>query len=193
MAMPWIRKRERTMNIALEERTASMRWRSVLFACVLALACALGALHASGAAALGEQCSGSKATGLGAFLQTRAQQQWSGGELGFNGSSNPLACNGSQGSGGKPKASYVPVSSTAALHTWGADDGVLHSKEFGFPVNFLGTDIAPSGPVGEAGTMLANMKAALGSDLVVVPVTQTAIAIAAHPPQLPAHAPCTVP
>jgi ABC-type phosphate transport system substrate-binding protein len=40
--------------------------------------------------------------------------------------------------------------------------------------------------------MLAKMKAALGSDLVVVPVTQTAIAIAAHPPQLPAHPACTV-
>lgn len=37
------------------------------------------------------------------------------------------------------------------------------------------------------------MKAALGSDVVVVPVTQTAIAIAAHAPELPAHAPCTVP
>jgi ABC-type phosphate transport system substrate-binding protein len=41
--------------------------------------------------------------------------------------------------------------------------------------------------------MLAKMKKALGSDLAVVPVTQTAIAIAAHPPHLPAHEPCAVP
>jgi ABC-type phosphate transport system substrate-binding protein len=41
--------------------------------------------------------------------------------------------------------------------------------------------------------MLANMKAALGSDLAVVPVTQTSIAIAANPPQMPAHPACTVP
>jgi hypothetical protein len=31
--------------------------------------------------------------------------------------------------------------------------------------------------------MLAKMKAALGSDVAVVPVTQTSIAIAAHPPR----------
>jgi ABC-type phosphate transport system substrate-binding protein len=41
--------------------------------------------------------------------------------------------------------------------------------------------------------MLSNMKAALGSDVVVVPVTQTAIAIAANPPALPAHKNCLVP
>jgi ABC-type phosphate transport system substrate-binding protein len=170
-------------------RARSGRRRVAVVAAVACLVAAFGALNVSSAAALGEQCSGSNAKGLGAFLQTRAQQRWSGKEAGFNGSSNPLACNGSQGTGGKPQVSYVPVSSTAALRTWGAADGILHSKEF----NFLGTEIAPSGPVAEAGTMLANMKAALGSDVGVVPVTQTAIAIAAHSPQLPAHAACTVP
>ena len=182
------------MILFTSRRAHSGRRRGALLAALICLVAALGAVNASSAAALGEQCSGAKATGLGAFLQTRAQQNWSSSkEFGFNGSSNPLACNGSQGSGGKPSVSYVPVSSTAALHYWGADDGVLHSKEFGFPVNFLGTDIAPSGPVGEAGTMLAKMKTALGSDVVVVPVTQTAIAIAANPPRLPAHPACTVP
>src|SRR5690349_21009239 len=166
--------------------------RSLVFACALALICALGVLQAGSASALGEQCSGSSATGLGSFLQTRAQQTWGFGEAGFHGSSSPLACSGSQGSGGKPMVNYVPVSSAAALRTWGAADGILHTKEFGFPFQFIGTDIAPSGPVGSEGSMLAKMKAALGSDLVVVPVTQTAIAIAAHPPQLPAHPACTV-
>lgn len=150
-------------------RARSGRRRVAVMAAVVCLVAAFGALNASSAAALGEQCSGANAKGLGAFLQTRAQQNWSSSkEFGFNGSSNPLACSGSQGSGGKPEVGYVPVSSAGALHTWGAQDGVLHSKEFGFPVNFLGTDIAPAGPVGEAGTMLANMKAALGSDVVVV-------------------------
>jgi ABC-type phosphate transport system substrate-binding protein len=174
-------------------RPRSGRRRVAVLAAVVCLLAAFGVFNVSSAAALGLQCSGTNAKGLGAFLQTRAQQRWAGKESGFNGSSNPFACNGSQGSGGKPEVSYVPVSSTAALHAWGADDGILHSKEFGFPVNFLGTDIAPAGSVVEPGTMLANMKAALGSDVAVVPVTQTAIAIAAHPPQLPAHAPCTVP
>ncbi len=158
------------------------------------LVAALGVSNVTSASALGEQCSGSKATGLGAFLQTRAQERWgSTGELGFNGSPSPFACSGSQGSGGTPSVSYVPVSSAAALRAWGAEDGALHTGEFGFPFQFIGTDIAPAGPVGEAGTMLARMKAALGSDVAVVPVTQTAIAIAAHPPALPAHPPCAVP
>ena len=179
---------------AIEGRPRAALWRGALFAAVLALLAALGALHAASASALGEQCSGSNAKGLGAFLQTQAQERWAAeNEAGFNGSSNPLACSGSQGSGGTPDVSYVPVGSPDALRAWGAEDGVYHAKEFGFPVNFLGTDIAPSGPVGEEGTMLAKMKKALGSDLAVVPVTQTAIAIAAHPPALPAHSPCLVP
>jgi ABC-type phosphate transport system substrate-binding protein len=175
-----------------EGRGGAALRRGALFACVLALLAALGALQASGASALGKQCSGSQAKGMGAFLQTRAQQQWSGGETGFNASPNPLACNGSQGAGGKPGVSYVPLGSPAALRHWGAEDGLLHDKEFGFLANFVATDIAPSGPVGEEGSMLAKMKAALGSDLAVVPAAQTAIAIAAHPPVLPAHSPCVV-
>lgn len=181
------------MNV-VEGHAGAARRRSAIFACVLALCAALGAMYAAGASALGEQCSGSNAKGLGAFLQTQAQERWSAeNEVGFNGSPNPLACSGSQGSGGTPDVDYVPVGSPAALRAWGAADGVYHAGEFGFPVNFLGTDIAPSGPVGKEGTMLANMKKALGSDVAVVPVTQTAIAIAAHPPRLPAHSPCLVP
>ncbi|MDQ2629365.1 MAG: substrate-binding domain-containing protein [Actinomycetota bacterium] len=181
------------MNV-IEGRPRAAGRRSALFACALALLAALGALQASGASALGEQCSGSNVKGMGSFLQAYAQQRWSQGEDGFNSSSSsPLACNGSQGSGGTPEVSYVPLGSPAALRHWGAEDGAVHSEPFGFLANFIGTDIAPSGPVGEEGTMLANMKAALGSDLAVVPVTQTAIAIAAHPPALPAHQPCVVP
>jgi len=177
-----------------DNRARSGPRRGTSIACAVFLVFAFGALHAAGASAIGEQCSGSKARGLGAFLQTRAQERWvSTDELGFNGSSSPLACSGSQGSGGTPQVSYVPLSSAAALRHWGAEDGGLHTAGLGFLANFIGTDIAPSGPVGEEGTMLSNMKAALGSDVVVVPVTQTAIAIAAHPPALPAHPVCIVP
>jgi ABC-type phosphate transport system substrate-binding protein len=167
--------------------------RGVSLVCALLAFAAIGALNAAGAAALGEQCSGSKVKGLGAFLQTVAQQRWAASELGFNGSPDPTACSGGQGSGGIPGASYIPVDSAAALRHWGAEDGTLHVKGLGFLANFLGTDIAPAGPVAEEGTMLAKMKAALGSDVVVVPVTQTSIAIAANPPALPAHPPCAVP
>jgi ABC-type phosphate transport system substrate-binding protein len=168
-------------------RPGRRRW--ALLASAILLIAAFAAVDAGPAVALGAQCSGSGAQGKGAFLQRRAQLRWSSGnELGFNGSPSALACNGSQGSGGRPEVSYALSSSAAALHLWGADDAVLHEK-----VDFLGTDIAPSGPVGEEGTMLARMKAALGSDLVVVPVTQTAIAIVANPPALPGHPVCSVP
>ncbi len=168
--------------------------RGALFACAAILAVAACAGNATSAAALGKQCSGSNVMGMGAFLQAPAQERWaSSDKLGFNGSSSPLACSGSQGSGGEPGASYVPLGSAAALRHWGAEDGSLHVKAFGFLADFLGTDIAPAGPVGEGGTMLAKMKAALGSDVVVAPVTQTSIAIAANPPALPAHPACTVP
>jgi ABC-type phosphate transport system substrate-binding protein len=181
--------------IRLTKRRASLvRRLSAYAACAALIAIACGAMNVTSAAALGEQCSGTKATGLGAFLQARAQTVWdSGGKVGFNSSSDPLACSGSQGSGGTPGVSFVSAGSPAALRAWGAEDGVMHEKEFGFPVRFLASDIAPAGPVGEAGTMLAKMKVALESDVAVVPVTQTAVAIAAHPPALPAHAPCTVP
>jgi|GEM_PF-943663 len=167
--------------------------RAVSLVCAVLAFVACGAINAAGAAALGEQCSGSKVKGLGAFLQTVAQQRWNASELGFNGSPDPTACSGKQGSGGEPSVAYTPVESAGALRHWGAEDGTLHVKGLGFLANFLGTDIAPAGPVGEEGTMLAKMKAALDSDVVVVPVTQTSIAIAANPPALPAHSPCAVP
>lgn len=182
--MIWLRK----------TRRAPGSRRAALVACAVLVAAAFGAINVSGAAALGEQCSGKQSRGLGAFLQTKAQERWaSSGESGFNGSPHPLACSGSQGSGGTPEVSFTPLGSPAALHYWGADDGVLHKGEFESVFDHLGTDIAPSGPVSEEGTMLANMKAALASDVVVVPVTQTAIAIAANPPALPAHPACAVP
>lgn len=150
--------------------------------------CTAGAVGAGSAQALGEQCSGNAIEGQGSFLQGRAQLVWTGKEKGFNGSSVGTACNGSQGSGGKPKVTFAPVGSGAALHAWGADDGVFHGKG----VSFLATDEPPAGPVGEEGTQLQLMKEAIGSDVVVAPVTQTAIAIAANPPSLPAHSACVV-
>lgn len=180
------------MNPITVGRSSASR-RCALLAYWLGLVCALAAINVSGASALGPQCSGGKVRGMGSFLQSRAQQAWSFGEAGFNSSSSPLACSGSQGSGGRPEVTYYPLASSAALHHWGAEDGSLHVSGFEFLANFVASDIAPSGPVGAEGSMLAKMKAALGSDLTVVPVTQTAIAIAAHPPQLPAHAACAVP
>jgi ABC-type phosphate transport system substrate-binding protein len=146
-----------------------------------------GTLEAESAAALGKQCSGASIAGQGAYLQSPAQSIWTG--TGFN-SSNALACNGSQGAKGHPKVSFTPLGSGVVLHGWGADDGIFHSKGKGGA--FIASDEPPAGPVGETGTALNYMKKALGSDIVVAPVVQTAIAIAAHPPSLPAHTACSV-
>jgi ABC-type phosphate transport system substrate-binding protein len=159
---------------------------------LLGLILAIGLLSGPGAGTafgLGEQCSGENITGQGAFLQARAQSIWTLSETyGFNSSSHTLACNGSQGSGGKPKVSFTPFGSGFVLHGWGADDGIFHSKG----AKFIATDEPPAGPVGEVGTQLNYMKKAIGSDVVVAPIAQTAIAIAANPPALPAHPGCSV-
>jgi ABC-type phosphate transport system substrate-binding protein len=182
------------MPVFISSPHRAARRRGALLACFAFLITAFSATHPVDASALGEQCSGADVQGMGAFLQTTAQERWSSPKIkgGFNTSSNPLACAGGQGSGGTPAVSYVALGSPAALRHWGAEDGALHDKEFGFLADFLGTDVAPAGPIGEEGTMLSNMKSALNSDVVVVPVTQTAIAIAANPPALPAHKNCLV-
>ncbi|HEU4707285.1 MAG TPA: substrate-binding domain-containing protein [Solirubrobacterales bacterium] len=160
-----------------------------MLACAVLSLTAISALDATGASALGKQCSGGEIVGEGAHLQETAQSAWTGSkETGFNGSGAASACNGSQGSGGKPKVQFNGFSSGGALAEWGAEDGKLHIENRAF----IATDEPPAGPVGEAGTQLANMKAALISDLVVAPATQTAIAIVANPPQLPAHSACVV-
>lgn len=159
-------------------------FRRLIYAALLIAA--LAALQAPAASALGGQCSGANVSGKGSFLQNRAQAIWSGKESGFNVSKTPTACSGGQGSGGIPKVAYTPIGSGAALHAWGADDGVFHDES----THFLTTDTAPSGPAGEEGTQIAEMSKALGSGLVVVPVANTSIAIVAEPPQLPAHPAC---
>jgi len=178
------------MNRSMNRRARAGRRRGALAGCLVLLLAALGLVQATGASALGEQCSGGEAHGFGGLLQVRAQSLWgSKSEVGFNNSPDPLACSGSQGSGGTPRVFYNGLSSSAALHSWGADDGVLHAKT----THFLGTDMAPSGSAVEPGTQLANLNSALGGGVAIVPITQTAIAIAAHPPALPAHPACTVP
>jgi ABC-type phosphate transport system substrate-binding protein len=178
-----------TMLISKSKRLRVRRRSLTAMVAVSLSACGLGGLGAESAMALGEHCSGSNVAGRGAYLQNGAQTIWSGaGENGFNGSSSPLACSGSQGSGEKPKVTYVPIGSPLGMYEWGAYDGVFHSKTG----KFLSTEEPPAGSPEEEGTTIARMTTAIESDLAVVPVTQTAIAIVANGPDLPAHSPCTV-
>jgi len=172
-------------------RRSTRRGRSIatLFGSLVLSVCTLGAVGVGSASAIGEQCSGASVTGKGAYLQSQIQGIWTdSSEEGFNGSGNPQACSGKQGSGGTPKVSYTAIGSGHGLNAWGAFDGVFHDKA----ARFIGTAEPPAGPAKEEGTQLNRMNAAIGSDVAVVPLTQTAIAIVANPPALPGHSPCVV-
>jgi len=155
-----------------------------------ASAFALVALWTGSAFALGEQCSGANVTGKGSHLQSNIQGGvWAGeSEEGFNGDSHANACSGEQGSGGTPKVTYIATGSGQGLNAWGAYDGVFHDKT----AKFIGTDEPPAGHAKEEGTQMSRIVNAIGSDVAVIPVTQTAIAIVANPPALPLHTPCSV-
>ena len=114
------------------------------------------------------RCTGADIAGAGSTLQRAAHQEvWGPAFAG-------TACN----EGTTPEVSYDPVGSGAGLDSWGADgSGALDTGRA-----FIGTDEAPDAEE------LANVKAAAGgSDVAVIPVAQTAIALLANPP-----AGCTV-
>src|SRR5580700_4217593 len=90
--------------------------RRTVPACVLSAA-TVAALMVPGAASAATQCSGSNIVVAGSTLQKLAQKEvW---QPDFNTSANPAACNGSQGSGGKPSLSYESIGSGAGLEDWG--------------------------------------------------------------------------
>lgn len=171
---------------AFKQKMARLGARAGLLAGASAALLAISGIGASSAMALEQQCKGT--TGLeseGSSLQGTAQGLWT---AGFNTSADASACNGTQGSGGKPTFKYNVSSSGTALKEWGANDGIFHKVTD----RFIGTDDAPAGPANTAGTQLANIKTALGtkaaSSVSTIPLTQTAIAIFVHAP-----ATCTLP
>jgi hypothetical protein len=146
---------------------------------------AVGGVSAGSALALGTQCSGANIKGEGSTLQTKAQTIWEGSaeSKGFNGSTNAAACSGTQGSKAKPTVTYTGTGSGAGMEAWGLNSSELKRSE----ENYIGTDEAPAGPVGTSGTQLNQIRAGLRTksattNVAVIPVTQTAIAIVANPP-----------
>lgn len=119
--------------------------RRIALVCIVAAA-AIAALAAPGAASaasdLGAQCSGSSVEGLGSTFQAPLQQKlWN---PKFNEVEHPLACNGTQGSKGKPAVVYNQgtgnTGSGACLKAFGAEKTA--PKYSAFP--FCGTDEAPN-------------------------------------------------
>ena len=95
--------------------------RRILSACILSAAVAAG-LAVPGAASAEftlTQCEGGPIHGKGSSAQKLLQINiWN---PQFNTSANAKACNGSQGSGGKPAVTYTSTGSGAGLESWGVE------------------------------------------------------------------------
>jgi ABC-type phosphate transport system substrate-binding protein len=151
------------MFVGLNKKRGRSRARVALLTGGVVAALGFGALNA-GAAAAAPACTGNSVTGAGSSLQKIAQLNVWGPNFGN------VICN----KGSLPKVSYNSVGSGAGMKEW-SYDGVKGTVNTGLA--FIGTDDAPTT------AQMANIKAAAGgANVVVVPVTQTAISIVANPP-----------
>jgi hypothetical protein len=148
-----------------------------------AMACAVAAATLSALAintgdALAYQHCGpaEKISGEGSALQGQIQQTWTVGvsPKGFNHSADASACNGTQGGKNFPSATFLTTTGEMALEAWGSVDGSLHG--FGPYDSYMASDLGPGKRA------LEKMNLALGSELSVIPVAQTSIAVLANPP-----------
>jgi ABC-type phosphate transport system substrate-binding protein len=143
--------------------------RAALLAGATAAALVFGGVHASGAHAEAA-CNGVSVTGGGSSLQRLAHQSVWGPAF------SATVCPGPEA----PTVSYSSTDSGAGLAAWGADG----SGSLDHGLQFVGTTQAPN--AAEIQNIVAAARAsdpaAEGSDLLVVPVAQTAIAIVANPP-----------
>jgi len=155
--------------------------RRLAGACVLSAALA-GTLALPGMASAepgGEQCSGANIEGKGSSLQKLAQTTvWN---PDFNTSGNALACNGTQGSTGKPTVKYTSTGSGAALRSWGVEPKEAKEINFGPKNAYTATDLPPNAKQKEE--LESHSTATKGKLLQTIPVAQAAITIAIHLPK----------
>jgi ABC-type phosphate transport system substrate-binding protein len=157
----------------------SLSARRILPACILSAA-TVAALAAPGAASasLGTQCSGVSITAQGSSLQKIAQQNvWT---PGFNTSTNKLACNGSQGSKGKPTVTYTSTGSGAGLKSWGAEPKEAKEVVFGPTNAFVGTDEPPS--ASQIAEIESHETTLTPEALETIPVVQESVAVIVNLP-----------
>jgi ABC-type phosphate transport system substrate-binding protein len=153
----------------------------------LACACALSAAFSTAlvvpgiasATPGGEQCSGETIEGKGASLQKLAQIEiWN---PGFNKGANPLACSGTQGSKGEPKAIYTSTGSGAFLRSWGQEPKEASEVNFGPKNSFGGTDEPPNET--QKSEIESHSTGTKGKLLQTIPVLQAAVTISVHLPK----------
>jgi ABC-type phosphate transport system substrate-binding protein len=137
--------------------------RAALLAGATVAALGLGGLNAGSAAAA--VCPETEnIAGEGATLQKVAQEKWL---VGFE-----KLCTGVH-------VLFEATGSGAGLHAWGFDDGKTFEK---VKDQFVASDDAPTAAQIENAKAAVKEVAKVESKIAVVPVTQTAIAIVAHPP-----------
>jgi hypothetical protein len=150
------------------------------FGGMAAVCAAIGLAVGAPVAIASETCA--SITGSGSSLQNLAQKNvwaplWA--SEGFKTSFESLEC-----SEGKT-VTYEPTSSGKGLLEWGANTSKLE-PEIAFNKltldEFVGTDVAPEGPVGTAGTQIARMDEAGGTGemhnkVVAIPVAQSAVSV----------------
>jgi ABC-type phosphate transport system substrate-binding protein len=141
-----------------------------------ALAAALAVPGAASAAPGGEQCSGENIGGKGASLQELSQiKVWT---PKFNESAAELACNGTQGSKGKPTVTYTSTGSGAGLRSWGQEPKEPKEINYGPKNGYVGTDEPPNQKQKEE----MESHGAAGT-LETIPVEQSAVTVSVHLPE----------
>jgi hypothetical protein len=151
---------------------------------IVAAFAAIAALSAGSASAAFTltKCQGVAVHGEGSSLQNTVQtEKWD--------PLFPTATEGCSAGPNHPAVTYTKLNSLEALEKWGVSSTSTTNPFRGTEDQFVATDEAPSSKVvGTKPSELSQIKSASGgSDVVTVPVTQSAIAIVAHPP-----ASCTI-
>jgi ABC-type phosphate transport system substrate-binding protein len=143
--------------------------------CTLSAVAALGAPTAA-SAAVETPCSGVNIVGQGASALSLAIHEAF--IPGFEGQNDKYACDGTQGSKGKPTVTYNNTGSGAGLKSWGANASGEHNYE---ATNaFVGTSEAPNAT--QKAEIEANETKLVPDALQTIPVVQFATAIIVNLP-----------
>jgi len=132
-----------------------------------------------------ERCSGANIEGQGSSLQGVAMEVWG---THFNSSEFAGACNGTQGSKGKPTLKYTSSGSGEGRLVWGAEKkgnkplaGLKESPEESGDA-FVGTDEPLSAEQMESVDEAAGAGVKGKGQALVIPVEQAAVAVIVNPP-----------
>ncbi len=148
----------------------SRRWTTALVVAVAATALSAVMAPGSALAKTTTQCSGEPITGQGASVNSVAMGVW---DKGFNESTDKYACNGSQGTKGKPTVTYTNTGSGAGLESWGEEGKV--TPNYGPTNAFIGTSETPNTTI--FGEIEGHESPKTAGQLANVPVVQLAVAV----------------